>query len=67
MAETTYALGFLAVVTTPPALGGCSETAGFMDLSPTICGTISESTMPSSVTAPSVTGDYRAIEAVVLP
>ena len=60
-------LGFLAVGTTPPALGGYSGTGGLLDMSPEVAGTYTTSTMPSSVTGSAISGGYQVVAAAVAP
>lgn len=65
---TRYAVGFLAVGTTPPSLGGLSGVGAFLDLAPINCATVSGlSSLPSTVTSGNVVAGYMQPLAIVAP
>ncbi len=67
-AGVRYALGLLAVGTTPPALSGNSVEGWFSTVSPTLCAVLSgQSTLPSTVTAGSLGNGVAVFTAVVAP
>lgn len=67
VAGTRYAMGLLAVGTTPPNLW--AQFASFTDAAPILAGTVSESTLPATIAAASVsTGSFNiAWQALVTP
>jgi hypothetical protein len=63
-----YALGVLAVGTTPPSLAGAQPAGGFLDVAPLLSGSVSsQSTLPSSLTSGSISAYYLMAEAIVSP
>ena len=67
VAGTRYAMGLLAVGTTPPNLFG--QYVSFSGNAPIIAGTVSETTLPGTLTAGSVVAGayYIAFQAVITP
>jgi len=69
VAGTRYALGCLAVGTTPPQLVGISPYSGnFMTIAPSVAEQVTgQSTLPSSVSAGSLANASSVIGAIVAP
>jgi hypothetical protein len=62
-----YALGCLAVGTTPPTLAGPPGT-GFYAYAPFVAGSMaSQATLPATIAAASVTGANQVAEAILTP
>lgn len=65
---TRYAIGVLVVGATMPSITGTTCAGADASLNPRLCGTVAGQTdLPASVTAGTVTEDYRIFQATMAP